>query len=59
MDASAIKALSVALLVLGSFAYAGWLVYLGARLHALELRLDALEERRDALEQKITGGIDD
>ena len=48
MDASAIKALSVALLVLGSFAYAGWLVYLGARLHALELRLDALEEEMEA-----------
>lgn len=48
MDASAIKALAVALLVLSGFAYAGFLVLLGAKLHELEMRLDALEEEMEA-----------
>ena len=47
MDASAIKALAVALLILGGFGYAGFLVFLGAKLHDLEMRLDALEKEME------------
>lgn len=48
MDTSIIKVLSVVLLLIGGFAYAGFLVYLGAKLHDLEMRLDALEEEMEA-----------
>ena len=52
MDANIIKALSVALLLIGGFAYAGFLVYLGAKLHDLEMRLDALEEEVEAQDER-------
>lgn len=48
MAASPVKALFVFLLVLGGFAYAGFLVFLGVKLKELELRLDALEEEMEA-----------
>ena len=47
MDASPVKALFVFLLVLGGFAYAGFLIFLGVKLKELELRLDALKEEME------------
>jgi len=44
MDASPMQALFVFLIILGGFAYAGFLIFLGVKLKELELRLDALEE---------------